>query len=147
MKALTLVRPWGWAIAQGFKDIENRVWAPPPGVHRFAIHAGQGYDRSAWHLPAFRSVLDATTDESWDLAGAIIGLAILRGAHQHGHCTPGDSRCLAWGRPASDRPMWHWEVDGQPLAEPVPCPGRLGLWHLPERVEAAVLAQLPGVHA
>jgi hypothetical protein len=43
---------------------------------------------------------------------------------------------------------WHWELAGvRPLAEPVPCKGKLGLWRLPEDVEKAVRAQLEDGHA
>jgi len=38
---------------------------------------------------------------------------------------------------------WHWELaDVRPLAEPVPCKGKLGLWRLPDDVEKAVREQL-----
>jgi hypothetical protein len=37
----------------------------------------------------------------------------------------------------------HWRLaDVRPLAEPVPCKGALGLWTLPDDVEAAVVAQM-----
>ena len=41
MRALTVRQPWAWAIAEGYKDIENRSWYPrlEPG-EVFAIHAG-----------------------------------------------------------------------------------------------------------
>jgi hypothetical protein len=41
MRAVTVRQPWAWAIAHGFKDIENRSWAPrlAPG-ELIAIHAG-----------------------------------------------------------------------------------------------------------
>jgi hypothetical protein len=50
MYALTLRRPWAWAVAKGGKDIENRGWLPDrrlPLGDRFAFHAGQGIDREA----------------------------------------------------------------------------------------------------
>lgn len=44
MRALTIKQPWAWAIAMGYKAVENRSWAPSAKVlavgDRFAIHAG-----------------------------------------------------------------------------------------------------------
>ncbi|MEU0468957.1 ASCH domain-containing protein [Amycolatopsis sp. NPDC006131] len=38
MKAITVRQPWAWAIAKGYKPIENRTWSTD---HRglIAIHA------------------------------------------------------------------------------------------------------------
>ena len=45
LKALTLWRPWAWAIIAGHKDIENRGWAPTYHIGQWiAIHAGRTYD-------------------------------------------------------------------------------------------------------
>jgi len=46
VRALTLQRPWGWAIANLGKDVENRVWSPPRSVlgTRIAIHEGKVWD-------------------------------------------------------------------------------------------------------
>lgn len=67
MKALTICQPWAWAIARGYKLVENRSWETH---HRgpLAIHAGlsrqwidggrthlweaaQKYDRPSWRMP------------------------------------------------------------------------------------------------
>ncbi len=44
--ALTLHRPWPWAIIHGSKRVENRSWAPPAWLigQRLAIHAGKRWD-------------------------------------------------------------------------------------------------------
>jgi hypothetical protein len=46
MRALTLHRPWAWAIAAGHKRVENRTWRPPSFIlrQRIAIHAGKTFD-------------------------------------------------------------------------------------------------------
>ncbi len=46
LHALTIHRPWSWAIAQRLKPVENRDWPPPTWLlgHYFAIHAGKTYD-------------------------------------------------------------------------------------------------------
>jgi hypothetical protein len=47
--------------------------------------------------------------------------------------------CGRWAIPQ----QYHWKlVNPRPLSEPVPCKGRLGLWELPDDVEAAVLTQI-----
>lgn len=49
MRALTILQPYAWAIAAGYKLVENRTWHPVPGDgfrlgDRIAIHAGK-----EWH--------------------------------------------------------------------------------------------------
>jgi hypothetical protein len=52
MKAVTVQRPWSWAIAQGSKDIENRSnrlrCVPLGGI--MAIHAGKGIDQNGFDI-------------------------------------------------------------------------------------------------
>ena len=46
LKAITLHRPWAYAITHLGKDIENRSWACPLATGSvIAIHAGQKYDK------------------------------------------------------------------------------------------------------
>ena len=50
MKALSIMQPWAWLIANGHKDIENRSW-----LTRYRgpvlIHAGKKYDGDDdWHM-------------------------------------------------------------------------------------------------
>lgn len=143
MKALTLQAPWGWAITTAGKNIENRTWPPrvPPGT-LIAIHAGKTLDDGARHHPAMRHAMQAVEGETdpWLIPG-VIGVATVFGAHAAGAaCTPA---CATWGMPQDDEARtWHWQILGWPLATPVPCRGALGLWTLPEDVEAAVRRQL-----
>ena len=46
MVAITLWRPWSWALFHG-KTIENRTWAPPAWIvgKQIVIHAGKTYDK------------------------------------------------------------------------------------------------------
>lgn len=52
MKALTLWRPWPYAIfhlpPHVAKRVENRSWKPPVTLigHRIAIHAGKTWDEA-----------------------------------------------------------------------------------------------------
>jgi activating signal cointegrator 1 len=81
MKALTICQPWAWAIAKGFKLVENRSW---PTKYRgpLAIHAGLArkwidggrthlweaaarFERPEWKMP----------DEDALVYGAIVAVA------------------------------------------------------------------------
>lgn len=44
--ALTLQRPWAWAISHSSKRVENRTWTPPSHLvgSYLAIHAGKTWD-------------------------------------------------------------------------------------------------------
>lgn len=135
MKALTLHRPWCWAILHAGKDVENRTWAPPSGTDWIALHAGRRYDGSAAVFMRFYGMgaLPTETPEG------IVGVArIDRVVRDVG------------GRvdPLVHSPWWvgpvGWAlVDVHALERPVPARGRQRLWDVPLDVERAVLEQLP----
>ena len=143
--ALTVMQPWGWAIATQGKAVENRGWRT---AYRgpLAIHGGQAYDEAArmpGHAAARLRALEAEcraaggrTPEARHLAlGAVLAVAELTGCHQD---QPG-SQCSEW---AADG-QWHWQLeDVRPLPEPVPCRGSRQLWAMPPQVAAAVQDQL-----
>ena len=31
MRVISIRQPWAWLIVNGYKDVENRTWAPKPG--------------------------------------------------------------------------------------------------------------------
>jgi hypothetical protein len=146
MKALTIKQPWCAAIVYGTKRVENRSWTVPPAMigATVALHAGKSVDVGA-RAPAGEDM----PVEDWPLAfGAVIGTARIAGCH------PVYKICNPTGVPATVCTPWsiwgqaHWLLaDVRPLAEPVPCKGALGLWNLPEDVEAAATAQLEASHA
>jgi DNA polymerase-1 len=59
MWALTVWQPWAWAIAMGFKLIENRSWPPPRWLigRELAIHAAAGTEFNLNSNPQLRHVL------------------------------------------------------------------------------------------
>jgi hypothetical protein len=125
MKALTVQQPWAWAIAHGGKDVENRTWSTS---HRgpLAIHAGKSYDRATDGLVAGLAGVAALPTLS-TVRGAIVAVAHLAGVHIYGHCQC--SPWAAWGQ-------YHWVfADVQPLAEPIPHKGALGLWTVDAALE------------
>jgi hypothetical protein len=149
--ALTIRQPWAWAIAAAGKDVENRSWHT--GYRGpLAVHAGLANDGAVVLRPRWRGLYEASWGHGDPAAahGAVIAVAQLAGCHLHdpggsgcGHDgrweVRADDRCSDWAFPRE----WHWQLrDVRPLAEPVSCTGRLGLWRLPPAAAAAVAAQL-----
>ena len=49
MKALSIMQPWAWLIANGFKSVENRDWNTS-FRGEFLIHAGKKADASGYEF-------------------------------------------------------------------------------------------------
>jgi hypothetical protein len=160
IRALTVRPPWSHMIACCGKDVENRGW---PTRYRglLAIHAGANWDSSA---EEDLTALAAWRDWSASLPrpnitgplrktaihvhlSAVVAVADLTGCHfalQGDGCAFADDRCSPWAQ----LHQWHWQLRNvRPLAQPVLCKGKLGLWRLPEDVEKAVREQLEDSHA
>src|SRR4051812_31769631 len=139
MKALTIRQPWAALIMAGSKDVENRV-RPTSFRGRLAIHAGLRFaDITSDSITSDSITSDSITSDSIvAAAGAELGIpadavmtlprgVIVGTVELHDCRRDSDS---PWALP--DR--WHWLVhDPEPLAEPVPATGRLGLWTWDER--------------
>lgn len=130
MRAVTIRQPWAWAIAMGFKDIENRSWYPrlDPGVV-LAIHAAAA--APTWGDVQRVAKLvgrQAEVPDEFD-CGCVVATAHLVRAVKA-------SRSKWFGGPVG------WVLDRvRPLRKPVDCKGQLGLWNLPARVEQKVHEQ------
>ena len=125
MKALTLIRPWAWAIVASTKRIENRTWVPYKAMlgQRIAIHAGQKLD--AWDYQVIAEIHGSDPDASCEDQG-IVGTALLTGVVTE-----------------SDDPWFNgpygWTLDDVVrLAEPIPCKGAQGFWRLPADIAARI---------
>lgn len=147
MKSLSVKQPWAWAIMHG-KLVENRTWTTS---HRgpIAIHAGKGWDRDGEESPLVQQAWQAAGKQLFKLdpsfgeiaLGAVVAVAELAGVCSSPIGRDGQLMCDCG--PWAAAGQWHWKLtDVRPLAEPVPCRGALGLWTLPDDVEAAVVAQL-----
>lgn len=134
MKALTVKRPWAWAIVSGQKDIENRSRRTH---HRgeLLIHAGTGWDghptvlekliRLGVEIPS--PVDPETVDHPYFASGAIIGSV------QVVNCIT--ESWSPWAVPG----YHHWLLrDAIVFPEPIPCRGMLGLWTVPDEVRERV---------
>lgn len=164
---LTVRPPWSWALLHG-KPVENRGWEMK---HRgpLWLHSGA---RSRWDPAGAASPLvqvawdrflrndigpdwpglpdsDVTLGRRTTLMafGAVTSLVEVIGCHHSVECGRGGevfgrrvrTQCDPWAA----RGQWHIEVRVmRVLPEPVPCRGSLGLWRLPDEVEARVRRQL-----
>lgn len=150
MRALTLWRPWCWAIVLGAKPVENRGWKPFDSVlgRRIAIHAGVQYDKQGAAfidraLIADGHVHRAPASEKWP-GGVVVGTVLVQG-----WITKAD-RCGVTEDEAKRLRDSRWYQEGavgwvlrEPvrLPQPVLCRGMQSLWELPTRVAEQVLAQ------
>lgn len=161
MRALSIKQPWAWAIAAGFKPVENRPWGT---AYRglIAVQASLTVDHGELSAAgqegrfAARALdLMGGRDNFWDARkttsphrptmalGAVIAVAdISHMCRVRGRRS--DCDCGPWAMPM----QCHWRLRSvQPLDTPVPTQGRLGLWDLAETdpvANAWVLAQLRG---
>jgi ASCH domain len=157
LRALTVRQPWATAIIWGGKDIENRS-KPTKYRGRLWIHAGMHHpdwgdylevrglsgavfgwtDTRRVSMSAAEAQRAQRRKEHAGTRGVILGSVDVVGCHGDETAEDRES-CSPWARHGQH----HWMLaNPQPLAEPVPCRGMLGLWRLPEDVEKAVRAQL-----
>lgn len=166
MRAITIMQPYGWLVAKGYKPVENRNRRVPwhIGVGQdVGIHIGKGWDTDALYDPQVEGALfhafapeqsrRAQKVAHWrrhlrevvlpalhELDGTVAAVAHLDGVHPWTDCIgwgPVEELCSEWAQPMQH----HLELPTvRPLATPVPCRGYQGLWSLPHDVEAQVRA-------
>ncbi|MHC4864646.1 MAG: ASCH domain-containing protein [Planctomycetota bacterium] len=149
MKALTLWRPWPWAIfyPQSFaaKDVENRTWPPPKSIigQQIAIHAGKRYDDDSAFDIAWEFGIDNLPTEAKH--EGIIGLVVIDRGISGGRQGCGPANLPNDQAIYSD---WYhgphgWVMrDRILLPRPVPCRGAQGLWTVPQTVLDQIRDQL-----
>jgi hypothetical protein len=132
VKALTLWRPWPWAIFYGGakrKLLENRDWPPPEYLvgrgHPLVLHAGKKWD-----------------DEGADFIRETLGIGVLPPEAEHEGLI-GKTLLTGVARnlpevPAGQERWWvgdcGWLMHGPATVafpEPIPCRGAQGVWELP----------------
>jgi hypothetical protein len=140
MRALTLHRPWPWAIVElkgkRAKRIENRGW-PPPGtiIGRFiALHSGRKFDEEGAEFIA-RVIGRPPPPEPRHPLG-VVGVARVVGYYEPSQAGAIDDPWYM-GR-------YGWRLaDVIALPSPVPCRGAQRIRTLPPAVARRVLRQLP----
>lgn len=128
MKALSVKQPWAHFLVTGKKTIENRTWVPGRRLKEgeaLLIHASGSFDLKGYRwILEFREQLGLSIDEipardEFDL-GAIVG------AVTFGEVVEESESQWFFG------PKGWVITDALPMAEPIPCKGRLGLWNAEE---------------
>jgi hypothetical protein len=149
MRALTLIRPWCWAILHAGKDVENRSWPPMERLlgSRIAIHSGMKYDDgAAGAIDGLTELGSAPRNEEWP-GGHIVGTVRVDGwVESIGEVFDWQGIARSEAVKAARSPWFvgpiAWVLrDPVALAERVPCRGAQGLWTLPADVEERVRAQ------
>lgn len=146
MKALTIQQPWAWTVVAGVKPIENRTWA---SKHRgvVAVHAGNRLsERGLAEVPrlveksGYRGLMPETGDMAF---GALIGTAFLVDTHDAmtGCCeSPWAEEQYVEHGGRVRKQIVHWVLeDAVEFAMPIRCRGALGLWTVPNDIEALVM--------
>lgn len=146
-KALTLHRPWGWAIvylpADERKPVENRPWMPPKALigQRIAIHAGLKHDDEQARVIARRLGVTGLPPKS--KAIGIIGTARIPGIVISDDSGRRVLHAGEWGEvsPLQTGPWFFgpygWLLDQIiPFEEPIECKGFQRLWNIkPDHLE------------
>lgn len=129
MKALTIWQPWAWAIAEGYKPIENRGWRPHWMLgKRFAIHAGMKYELAA--VPQMISLGLTPPSPTGLFGGCIVAVAIL------------DSIVTESDSPWFCGPYGLVLRDVVKIKPGVSVRGKQGFWDLPSNLAAEVEKRL-----
>ncbi|ANZ35293.1 hypothetical protein BBK82_03560 [Lentzea guizhouensis] len=134
---LTVRQPWAWAIAAGYKTIENRTWTTSH-CGELGIHAGIRWDDD--REDAVRFVRDTaralghtlphTMKDAWPLtsSGYVLAVVDLVGICDVSLHRPDIScGCGPWAIPGQA----HWRLESpRVLDKPLAAKGQLQLWEL-----------------
>ena len=121
MKAITLHPLWAWLIIHGPKRVENRSW---PILHRgpLAIHAGKNRSLEAEDLAWLDAQGIRVEPPDPMPTQQVLGIVEVVDCRPMGPDLRGD--------PFASGP-WCWILaHPRPLAEPIACRGRQGLWNI-----------------
>ena len=161
MKALTLYPEWSHAICHLGKRIENRTWWPR-GILKgeaYAIHAEKhiggkpGSDHHAIEalmdvasmspIPgSFQDVLESLCVDR--TAGRIKMSSIVAIVNHIDAIKPGELRPGAEDWAVEE--MWNWRFSMiAVLPEPIPCPGKQGLWTVSPGTSSLIDEQLKNI--
>lgn len=150
MKVLTVRQPWAWAIAAGFKSVENRSrniagdYRGPVAIVAARVRDPKARDHAEMTRLAFEQWW-ADPNELFtgmpEMFGHILAVANLYAVHEHDGssgflcCPNAPGRYTRWAQPD----CWHLcFATPRRLAQPIPFKGALGLRDL----DAVTLARI-----
>jgi len=136
IKAVTLHRPWPYAIFHLGKDVENRTWHPPGALigQRIAIHAGKTWDQAG--LEFIRRLGYDCPDDGTEHPLGIIGTVRLTGTMEPVRTTRKHQALFS---------KWYmgrvgWMIaDPRKLAAPLTVSGKQRLWNVPPQLARKIL--------
>lgn len=83
MKALSIKQPWAWLIVNGYKDVENRMWATQM-KGRIYVHAGKSFDESGYNRVKFNfPQIKMPTPEEFEYGGIVGTVEIVECVTNH----------------------------------------------------------------
>ena len=156
MKALTMTQPWATLVAIGENTIETRSWGTR---YRgpLAIHSAKGFPSDARELCRTRPYATVLAAAGYRNAaalplGAVIAVARLDDVMEFTRASLREVRALAKRGDVPEHEADFGDFspgrygfvlrDVQPLRDPVPARGMLGLWEVPEPLQAEIRKQL-----
>ena len=140
--AVTLIRPWPYAVTDLDKDVENRSYVPS-GIKKgdwFAVHAGKSWDKGGAHW--IEETFWKTIPPEPEHPTGIVAIA-----EYLGHFSGGDRgiKNCSWliGEPLLDSSWFSgpygWKLGRVvKLSEPVPCRGYQKVWSIPDDAQEAL---------
>ena len=135
-------QPWVAAIAAAEKNVDNRARSLGPYRGPIAIHAGNAWSCSGAVDPRVVDLFGWYPNRGDELKfprGAIVAVGELVDSHHPDDCARADgTSCSRWAdRMLGDTPVRAHLVlaDVRALLDPIPWPGALGLWTIPEHLE------------
>lgn len=142
MRAITIHRPWAWAIAEGLKTYENRPWHSDY-TGRLLIHAGKSKGSDVAAVGFMRSIgVDPSPFEQIP-GGTIVAIVDMVSCEPF---APSPSLLDPSPSPIADPwafgPFCFRLTNVVRLSVPVPCKGQLGLWTPSAETINAVSRQL-----
>lgn len=151
LRCITVKHPWAYATVvddEFRKDVENRSRGAIGWRHRglTGLHAGAGWSERGANDRRIIDLLGGRPerDDPRFHYRAVIGVFELADVHVASQC------CDPWGEDEyvqADGTMVHQVThllldDMMRLPTPVPCNGKLGIWHPSRPIEAAIEQQL-----
>jgi hypothetical protein len=128
LKAITLHRPWAYAVAHLGKSVENRTWPCSLSVGSLiAIHAGRKFDKDAVDWIKQNTDLECPPEEAQPTG--IVALARFMG------------NVSALDSPWFVGPI-AWKLTDVLPIDPIPCPGQQRLWDVPLELLSLVQSRI-----
>jgi hypothetical protein len=125
MRAITIKQPWASLIMSGKKTIELRTWFVFPGV-TLAVHAGATWDKRGDHHAGILEFPKSAIIGSVEVTRYEIATP---GMHAETGLTLKQHIGLLAKYQHEGKRLYAWHLQNPTPCEPIPCAGKLGLWH------------------